>query len=165
MVIHGSSIQPAETKVKDASIELSLATSDNEVSQANQTVSLAFGIPRQAIDAAFGSMLPTHSGLRIYVAKHSERVVCSLKISRIESESGLWFMATESQLQREGIGKRILRFAMANEALLGAEQLLLLATHDGLPLYQQVGFTIVARAIAFLISNELNDQSTLPSPC
>lgn len=165
MVIDQTSIHPYDAIVDDTSIELSLAISDNDVSQANQTVSLAFGLPSQAIDSAFGSQLPTHSGLRVYVAKRSGRVVCSLRVSQVDTISGLWCMATEPQLQRQGIGKRLLSFAMSNEKTLGAEQLLLLATPDGLPLYQQVGFKTVAQSTAFLISSDSNEQTTHPSPC
>lgn len=165
MVIDQSSIHPYEEILDDTSIELSLAISDDDVSQANQTVSLAFGLPSQAIDSAFGSQLPTHSGLRVYVAKRSGRVVCSLRVSQVDTTSGLWCMATEPQLQRQGIGKQLLSFAMANEVILGAEQLLLLATPDGLPLYQQVGFKTVAQATAFLISSDSNEHITHPSPC
>lgn len=164
MVLDQSSIHPYDTIVVDTSIELSLANNDNDVLQANQTVSLAFGLPSQAIDSAFGSQLPAHSGLRVYVAKRSGRVVCSLRVSQSDTISGLWCMATEPQLQRQGIGKRLLSFAMANEATLGAEQLLLLATPDGLPLYQQVGFKTVAQATAFLIASESDEPPNHPLP-
>ncbi len=152
-----------------------LATCDSEVQEGNLVVSSAFGLPVEAIDYAFGNGVPKDSTVRVYIAKRecaasqahasdlTGRVVCSLRISQVGQIAVLWCMATEPSLQRQGIGKRLLRFALSAEKELGAVQMLLLATPNGLHLYQAVGFKTVAQASAFLISSELNGQATHPS--
>ena len=141
-----------------------LATCDSEVQEGNLAVSSAFGLPVEAIDYAFGKGVPNDSRVRVYVAKRSNRVVCSLRISQVGQVAVLWCMATEPSFQRQGIGKRLLQFALSAEKELGAVQMLLLATPDGLHLYQAVGFKTIAQASAFLISSESNGQAThLPS--
>ena len=164
-----------------------LATCDSEVQEGNLVVSSAFGLPVEAIDYAFGNGVPKESTVRVYIAKRecaatqahaadqassadrtgasdrTGRVVCSLRISQVGQIAVLWCMATEPSLQRQGIGKRLLRFALSAEKELGAVQMLLLATPNGLHLYQAVGFKTVAQASAFLISSELNGQATHPS--
>lgn len=152
-----------------------LATCESEVQEGNLVVSSAFGLPLEAIDYAFGNGVPKDSTVRVYIAKrecaasHSHasdrtsRVVCSLRISQVGNVAVLWCMATEPSLQRQGIGKRLLQFALSAEKELGAVQMLLLATPEGLHLYQAVGFKTVAQASAFLVSTDSNGQATHPS--
>ena len=128
-----------------------LATCDSEVQEGNLAVSSAFGLPGEAIDYAFGKGVPNDPRVRVYVAKRSNRVVCSLRISQVGSVAGLWCMATEAGLQHQGIGKKLLQYALLAEKKLGVQDFVLLATPDGFPLYSKVGFETKEQATAFLV--------------
>lgn len=128
-----------------------LATCDYEVQEGNLVVSSAFGLPVEAIDYAFGNGIPKDSRVRVYVSKRSNRVVCSLRISQVGSVAGLWCMATEAGLQHQGIGKKLLQYALLAEKKLGVQDFVLLATPDGFPLYSKLGFETKEQATAFLV--------------
>jgi predicted N-acetyltransferase YhbS len=60
-------------------------------------------------------------------------------------------MATEAGLQHQGIGKKLLQYALLAEKKLGVQDFVLLATPDGLPLYSKLGFETKEQATAFIV--------------
>jgi GNAT superfamily N-acetyltransferase len=144
-------LETSQGAVTGEQLQCCQAADDREVAAANETVSSAFEIPMEAINAAFGRTVPECPGLRVYVAYQSGRIVSSLRISRIGETAVLWCMATMSHLQRQGIGQQLLHSTIASELQTGAREILLLATSAGIPLYNRVGFITLSEASAFLL--------------
>ncbi len=68
-----------------------------------------------------------------------------------DSHVGIYTMATPPSQQRRGVGRAVLAAGMAHYRALGATRFLLAATEVGFPLYQRVGFEVIAEPRVFVV--------------
>lgn len=155
-----SSVQSRETVGLDlGNVECGEALLDCEVVEGNQAVGSAFGLPAEAVDFAFGSKVPSGTMVRVYTAKKSGRVVASLRISEAAGVSGVWCMATEVAMQRQGFARSLLQYTLLAERARGIERFVLIASPQGRPLYEKIGFVSIADASVYLIDQERSVNS------
>jgi GNAT superfamily N-acetyltransferase len=106
----------------------------------------AYGIDREFFtDVLMNPKLWTDRHLG-YVGFVDDRPVVTAVVYRGESAIGLYWVATEPELQRTGYAEAAMRHAVAQaRTTWGMDRTILQSTQKGLPLYQRMGFRHVTR--------------------
>jgi GNAT superfamily N-acetyltransferase len=118
-------------------------TNERELAESNGLLARAGGIPRDAVNRAFGSAVLSGPGVDVFVAYRGEQAVSSVQTTRAGKDVGIWAMVTPPELQRQGAGRALLAQVLAHHLGEGTERFYLVSTPAGHRLYESVGFTAV----------------------
>lgn len=111
----------------------------------------AFSLDVGACARAIPPALYADGRVTLWLAE-DERGVCGCGIFvQGDSHVGIYTMATPPLHQRRGVGRAVLAAGMAHYQALGASRFVLAATEVGFPLYQRVGFEVVAEPRVFVV--------------
>ncbi len=113
----------------------------------------AFALDPAACIRALPPELFVDGRVTLWLAEDGEAACgCGIFVSSA-SHVGIYTMATPAAQQRRGIGRAVLAAGMAHHQAAGATRFLLAATELGFPLYQRVGFEVVAEPRVFVVGS------------
>lgn len=113
----------------------------------------AFALDRAACVRAIPPAMYADGRVTLWLAEDASGACgCGIFVQG-DSHVGIYTMATPPAQQRRGIGRAVLAAGMAHYQALGASRFLLAATEVGFPLYQRVGFEVVAEPRVFVVGS------------
>ncbi len=126
-------------------------TMPRDLESANRVISEAFELPAPLVDAAFRPSLLDSEDVTLEMVLDGEEPVGCLQTTSHDGLVGIWSMATPPALRRRGIARAGLTHALADRFAAGASAAFLIATDAGRPLYDALGFQVVAWCTAWLV--------------
>ena len=90
-------------------------------------------------------------GIDIWLVEDKTEIVGMGEFVRTDDHVGIYVMSTPAEHQRRGIGRAVLDNAMSHYIDAGVSTFTLEATEAGYPLYEKVGFEVVASPPVLLI--------------
>jgi GNAT superfamily N-acetyltransferase len=114
------------------------------VAIAGDLIAAAFDEPRDIIARYFDVCMTGTSGVETYVAWGDEGAMCTVSVTPTGDTGGISLMATPPEHQRKGMGRALLSQVIDDYRRRGMTRFHLGATEAGRPLYQSLGFELVA---------------------
>jgi GNAT superfamily N-acetyltransferase len=139
MVLHASA--PVQLG-KPCQVERAL--SSQAVKTAGDLVAAAFDLPRASVANALDASLTETAGAEAYVALNDGAAMSAVTVTRTGATAGVWCMATPPEHQGKGMGRALLSRVIDRLQRQGVDRFFLLATPAGRPLYESLGFALVA---------------------
>ena len=121
------------------------------VQAAGDLVAAAFDLPRASVANALDASLTEVAGAEVYVALHDNAPMSAVTVTRAGSTAGVWCMATPPEHQGKGMGRALLTRVIDHFQRQGVDRFFLLATPAGRPLYESIGFDLVADCPAWVL--------------
>ena len=106
-----------------------------------QALHRAFGMPVEPVLRAMPASFLDGPALGVWIAELDATCVGAVTLTLQGDTAGVWAMGVDPQMQRKGIGRRLLTTAMREAATRGVQRSYLGATPAGKPLYERLGFT------------------------
>lgn len=141
---------PTEWPAQSGDYRCERVGSEQDLQEANRVAAIAFGLPLDAVQRAWGPIILDGPGVDIFLARKNAEAVSSVQTTRTGSTVGIWAMGTTADHQRKGAGQALLNHVIAYHAGRGAKLFFLCATAAGQPLYERVGFRTLAKAVIWL---------------
>jgi GNAT superfamily N-acetyltransferase len=117
----------------------------DDLARANALSADAFSLPREAVDRVMNGELLGSFGVEAFLAQRGGEPMSSVWTTTLGPVVGIWIMGTPPVHQRQGAGRALLSYVIAEHMSRGATQFYLGATHQGEPLYEGLGFVSVAQ--------------------
>ncbi|TMD17475.1 MAG: GNAT family N-acetyltransferase [Chloroflexi bacterium] len=138
----------------DPAFQVDLVSEPVALNEVAELIAKAFELDRHWVGRTFAStaLLDNTSTVGFYLVRREGRPISTVTISGEGSVIGIWSMATDPELQRQGAGRAALAGAMTHRWSLGARAFYLIATPAGKPLYDAVGFTTVETFPMFMLA-------------
>lgn len=114
------------------------------VSIAGDLISAAFGTPRDVIARHIDAGMSNTGDVETYIAWGEEGPMCTVSVTRTGNTGAISLMATPPEHQRKGMGRALLAQVIDEYRGRGMERFHLGATEAGRPLYDSLGFELVA---------------------
>ena len=127
--------------------------------EANRVAASAFGLPEDAVQRAWGSIMLDGPGVDVFLARQHGEAISSVQTTRMGATVGIWAMGTAEGHQRKGAGQALLNHVIGYHAGQGATLFFLCATAVGQPLYERVGFRTLAKAVLWLAGHTTHAPS------
>jgi GNAT superfamily N-acetyltransferase len=100
----------------------------------------AFHMPLEPVLRTLPASFLEGPAVEVWLAELDGSCVGSVTLTLQGDTAGVWAMAVDPQIQRQGVGRRLLTKAMRDAATRGARRFYLGATPSGQPLYEKLGF-------------------------
>lgn len=144
MVREDAPIEPAGNEA----VTVERASGDEAVLESARVLSVAFNMPEDSVLRAMPASFLESPGVDVFVASIDGRGVGSVTLTYHGDTTGIWAMGTDPEMQKGGIGRRLLSTAIAEARSQGARRFFLGATPAGYRLYESLGFeTLVAATV------------------
>jgi GNAT superfamily N-acetyltransferase len=127
-------------------VEVTRATGAAGAEANADVVASAYSMPKESALRAMPASLANGPSADVYIARLEGEAVSSVTLTHHGDTTGIWAMGTSAQLQRGGIGRRLLSTALAQARDSGARRFFLGATPAGYRLYEKLGFQDVCAA-------------------
>ena len=111
---------------------------------AGDLIAAAFDEPRDVIARCFDVGMTETAGVETYVAWGDEGPVCTVSVTPTGDTAGISLMGTPPEHQRKGMGRALLSQLIDDYRRRGVMRFHLGATDAGRPLYEGLGFELVA---------------------
>jgi GNAT superfamily N-acetyltransferase len=100
----------------------------------------AFKMPVESMLRAMPADALDGPALEVWIAELDATCVGAVTLTFQGDTAGVWAMGVDPQVQRKGVGRRLLTTAMREAATRGVRRFYLGATPAGKPLYERLGF-------------------------
>ena len=121
-----------------------------DLSAANRVMAAAFELPPDQVEEAFPAAMLSATDIRVDLVLDGDEPVGALQTTSEGGLTGIWSMATLPNHRRRGIARVGLADALARRFSEGCHTAFLIATEAGRPLYDAIGFKVVAWSDAWL---------------
>jgi len=105
--------------------------SEPALQEANRVAASAFGLPEDAVQRAWGSIMLDGPGVDIFLARQHDQAISSVQTTRMGATVGIWAMGTAAGHQQKGAGQALLNHAIGYRAKGAARLFFLCATAAG----------------------------------
>ena len=127
-------------------VNVSRACDGTDCDGSADVMASAYSMAKSSVLRALPPSLFESPGVDVFVARLDGETVGSVTLTYHGETCGIWAMGTKSNLQRGGIGLRLLSTAMCEARQQGARRFFLGATPAGFRLYEGLGFRTVCSA-------------------
>lgn len=131
-------------------LEISVVRPGKRIAQWQGVVCDSFGLPREAAKAFFGSRYFEDPQIENYVGVVEGEVVATSTLLVSHGVAGVHNVGTLGSHRRRGIGEAMTAHAVARGAAQGCPSASLQASEMGRPVYERMGFKMVAPYRTFL---------------
>ncbi len=121
-------------------LALSRVQTPPDMSTFRLLLSRIFHLPFADLELILGANALRVEGVRHYLARYNSVPVATLTLILKGEIAGIWNVGTLADYRRRGIAAAMMRHAIAEAAMLGYTSTMLLASHDGEPLYEHLGY-------------------------
>ncbi|GAC27338.1 GNAT family N-acetyltransferase [Brumicola pallidula] len=128
----------------------------SEVTLGNSLAEKAFSFPEDSVKQAIPLKTYDDPAVDLWMAKTEDNqpLGCGSFVSDVDGERvGIYAMATPPNGQRRGGGRAVIENAMKYYQAKGVKRFTLAATEVGFPLYQKLGFEVVAEPYVFILGS------------
>lgn len=113
-------------------------------------LSRVFFMPRSEVDLVLGDKALEATHVRHYLGKLGDIPVSTATVVLDGTLAGIWNVGTLREYTRRGIGAEMMHYTLADARNLGYTESMLLASPEGLPLYEHLGYTTLATVNTFV---------------
>lgn len=138
-------------RLREGNFRIARVEGEADLKTTNGVMSKAFKIPIESMERTFGPSYIQGPGVDLFFAQQDGQAMSSVQTTRAGSVVGIWAMATPPEHQRRGAGRALLHHIIAYHRDRGAALFYLMATPEGKPLYDNVGFQTIAEAEVWLL--------------
>ncbi|HEX5378482.1 MAG TPA: GNAT family N-acetyltransferase [Phenylobacterium sp.] len=128
------------------------------VGVAGDLIAAAFDEPRDVIARLVDVGMTETSGVETYIAWGDEGPMCTVSVTPTGDTGGISLMATPPEHQRKGMGRALLSQVIDDYRRRGVERFHLGATEAGRPLYDSLGFELVADLSVWVLEGPVSAQ-------
>lgn len=128
---------------------------------AGDLIAAAFDEPRDVIARLIDVGMTGTSGVETYIAWGDEGPMCAVSVTPTGDTGGISLMATPPEHQRKGMGRALLSQVIADYRRRGMTRFHLGATEAGRPLYDSLGFELVADLPVWILPPPVPDRPGL----
>lgn len=118
---------------------------------AGDLIATAFDEPRDVIARCIEVCMTETSGVETYVALNEEGPLATVSVIPTGDAAGIVLMATPPERQRKGIGRALLSQVIDDYRRRGTKRFHLGSTEAGRPLYEALGFELVANLPVWIL--------------
>ncbi len=136
MVREDSPIEPAGNEA----VVVERVSRNAGAQESARVLCAAFNMPEDSVLRAMPASLLEGPGVDVFLASIDDRGVGSVTLTYHGDTTGIWAMGTDPEMQKGGIGRRLLSTAIAEARSQGARRFFLGATPAGYRLYESLGF-------------------------
>jgi GNAT superfamily N-acetyltransferase len=149
---------PAHMPAQSGDYHCERVESEPALQEANRVAASAFGLPEDAVQRAWGSIMLDGPGVDVFIARQHGEAISSVQTTRMGATVGIWAMGTAEGHQRKGAGRALLNHAIGYHAERGATLFFLCATAAGQPLYERIGFRTRAQTAVWLAGHATHSE-------
>ena len=136
MVREATPIEPTGSE----DVVVQRAVGDEGALESARVLCGAFNMPEESVLRAMPASVMDSPGVDVFVATIEGRAVGSVTLTYHGETAGIWAMGTDPEMQKRGIGRRLLSTAMAEARARGSRRFFLGATPAGYRLYESLDF-------------------------
>lgn len=129
------------------------------VSAAGDLISAAFDTPRDVIARCIDVCMTETADVETYIAWDEAGPMCTVSVTLTGATGAISLMATPPQHQRKGFGRALLSQVINDYRRRGVKRFHLGATEAGRPLYESVGFELVADLPVWILDHPAPAQA------
>jgi GNAT superfamily N-acetyltransferase len=119
---------------------------------AGDLIAQAFDTPRDVVARCIDVGMTATAGVETYIAWDDEGPTCTVSVTPTGDTAGISLMATPPARQRQGLGRALLSQVIVDYRRRGVARFHLGATEAGRPLYESLGFELVADLPVWLLA-------------
>ena len=105
-----------------------------------QALHRAFGMPVESVLRAMPASFLDSPALEVWIAELNATCIGAVTLTLQGDTAGVWAMGVDPEVQRKGVGRRLLTTAMREAATREIRRFYLGATPAGKPLYERLGY-------------------------
>ncbi len=113
-------------------------------------LSRVFYMPRSEIDLVLSDRVLEARHVRHYLGRMGDVPIATATLVQDGNLAGVWNVGTLSEYERRGVGSEMMRHALADARSLGYTESMLLASIEGAPLYERLGYTTLGAIETFV---------------
>ena len=136
---------PVETKVEVKRVETGM-----EQATFRSVLLQVFAMPAEEIDIILTERAFDMPFVRHYIARAEEVTVGTATVVIGGEIAGIWNVGTLAQHRRQGIALQMMYHALAEAYAAGCRSSMLLASRDGTPLYERLGYSTLSTLRVFI---------------
>ncbi len=121
---------------------------------AGDLIASAFDTPRDVIARCIDVCMTPTAGVETYIAWGDDGPMCTVSVTPTGDTGAISLMATPPEHQRKGAGRALLSHVIDDYRRRGMTRFHLGATEAGRPLYESLGFEVVADLPVWLLTAE-----------
>lgn len=121
------------------------------VAAAGDLIAAAFDEPREVIARCIDACMTPTAGVETYIAWGDDGPACTVSLTPTGDTAGITLMATLPEHQRMGLGRALLSQVIDDYRRRGVTRFHLGATEAGRPLYESLGFELVANLSVWIL--------------
>jgi GNAT superfamily N-acetyltransferase len=121
------------------------------VGMAGDLIAAAFDEPRDVIGRCIDVCMTETAGVETYIAWGDAGPMCTVSVTSTGDTAGISLMATPPEHQRKGMGRALLSQVIDDYRRRGVTRFHLGSTEAGRPLYDSLGFELVADLSVWLL--------------
>jgi GNAT superfamily N-acetyltransferase len=125
------------------------------VAIAGDLIAAAFDEPRDVIARCIDVCVTPTAGVETYIAWDDDRPLSTVTVTPTGDTAGISLMATPPEHQRKGLGRDLLTHVISDYRRRGVERFHLGATQAGRPLYDSLGFELVADLSVWILERHV----------
>ena len=109
-----------------------------------------FEMPAQEVEIILTDQAFEMPNIRHYIARADEVTVGTTSLVTGGDIAGIWNVGTLAQHRRQGVAEQMMRCALAEAHAVGCRSSMLLASRDGIPLYEYLGYSTLSTLRVFI---------------
>ena len=141
---------PQEVQFPPEELTISAVETPGELESFRSVLSRVFFMPRSDVDLVLGEKALEASHVRHFLGKLGETPAATATLVLEGTLAGIWNVGTLREHGRRGIGTAMMQYALRDAGDLGYRESMLLASPEGLPLYQRLGYTALGTIKTFV---------------
>jgi GNAT superfamily N-acetyltransferase len=141
---------PRRLRDRPENLQVSLVDTPADLETFKYILSRVFFMPRSEVDLVLGDKALEAKHVHHYLGTLGDIPVSTATVVLDGTLAGIWNVGTLREYTRRGIGAEMMHHAMADALNLGYSESMLLASPEGLPLYEHLGYTTLATVNTFV---------------
>ena len=142
--------QPQRWRDSPEDLSISRVATPGDLEAFRSVLSRVFFMPRAEVDLVLGDKTLEADHVYHYVGRLEGNPVATATLVLDGTLAGVWNVGTLREHGRRGIGTEMMHHALADARNLGYGESMLLASAEGVPLYERLGYSTLSTVMTFV---------------
>ncbi len=140
---------PQRWRKAPTDLQISRVETSADLETYRSILASVFFMPRSEVNLVLGEKSLGLEHMSHYLGKVGGEPVATATLVTDGTLAGIWNVGTVREYGRRGIGSEMMHHVLADARNLGYEESMLLASPEGIPLYERLGYATIANARTF----------------
>lgn len=131
-------------------VRISRVETPDDLAMFRAILSRVFYMPRSEVDLVLGNNALNATHIHHYLGSIGGVPIATTTLVVDGNLAGIWNVGTLDEYERRGIGSEMMHHALADAHNMGYGESMLLASTEGVPLYERLGYTTLATVKTFV---------------